>query len=374
MPRKHSAESALKIMQASDFLPISAYPGSGKPWKSKCLRCSEVVQPSLNAVQSGKRQCGFCSGARVKPSTAELVLTSAGVSPITAFPGANKPWQSKCNDCEKIITPTYANIKNGHKACAYCSGKKVEPSDAENFMLSNNLKPLEPFRSASSKWNCTCLLCDSAVSPRYSDIRRGQGGCVRCGYVESANKSKLGSEFALETMHRAGVEPLEEYQGYDIPWRSKCMSCKLEVSPRLHSILGGQGACKYCGGKEVDVNFAEKVMKEAGFTVLKSFPGANKRWESICNKCERTVHPTYGNVKKGSGCKYCNANSFRTSEPAIIYLVTNDFLRAHKIGVSNINRLGRSKKNAQNSRLEEHIRLNFTRGSRILRLVIDLKN
>ena len=299
MPARHSDEAAFKIMAESDFLPISKYPGSTTPWESKCLRCGEIVQPRLNAVQSGRRQCGFCSGSRVKETVALLTFTSAGVTPISPFPGANKPWQSKCKVCKRIITPTYANIKAGHRGCAYCSGKKIEPESAVNFMLANNLQPLDSFESTSSKWKCVCLLCGSEVSPRYEDIRSGQGGCIRCGYVASANKNKLGSEFALMTMRRAGVEPLDEYQGNDIPWRSRCMSCKREVSPRLHSITGGQGACKYCGGSAVDENFAEKVMQEAGFTVYEPFPGSNSRWKSICNKCNRKVSPTYGNVQRG---------------------------------------------------------------------------
>jgi phage terminase large subunit GpA-like protein len=54
MPVKHTEEKAREIMAASDFEPLTPYPGSSKRWQSKCLRCGEIVQPSLNAVKSGK--------------------------------------------------------------------------------------------------------------------------------------------------------------------------------------------------------------------------------------------------------------------------------------------------------------------------------
>ena len=359
MPAKHTEESAIEIMTKADFLPLTKYPGSLRPWKSKCLRCGEMVQPRLNAVKSGRRQCGFCSGARVKDSDAQLLLTSAGITPIAKFPGANKPWASKCNVCKRIVYPTYANIKNGHSGCAYCSGKKIDPEAAAKFMIDNNLQPLEDFQSTSAKWKCTCLLCGNEASPRYDDIRRGQGGCLRCGYVASANANKLGSEFAISTMHRAGVEPIDEYQGYEEPWRSRCMSCKRVVTPRLHSVMSGQGACKFCAGRAVDENFAEKVMKESGFTVCEPFPGSVVGWKSICNKCNRKVSPTYGNVRQGAGCKYCNAVSFQSDKPALIYLVNSEELGAHKIGIANIKLFQISGNSTENQRIKDHIRLGW---------------
>jgi len=359
MPAKIDEEVAMAIMLSSDFEPIEKYPGSTKPWRSLCKRCGEVVNPRLSAVKEGRRQCGFCSGARVKESTAISLFESVNLIPIEVFPGAKKPWKSKCNICKRIVNPMYANVRNGHSGCAFCSGKKVDAEEVFRIMLTKNLKPIEDFKSSSAKWRSICLLCDAEVNPRWSDIRQGQGGCPKCGNIKTANSNKLGAEFAVRMMRQAGVEPLEEYENYDKPWRSRCMSCGKETSPRLHSILAGQGACKYCGGKVVDVNFAERVMQDAGFIVSSPFPGTGKPWESICKNCKRKVSPTYGNIKQGGGCKYCNAGSFKSSKPAILYLITSESLGSHKIGIANVHVSQRNKEVQINPRIAEHIRLKW---------------
>jgi hypothetical protein len=47
-------------------------------------------------------------------------------------------------------------------------------------MLDRNLKPLEAFPGAAKKWKCLCLTCNREVTPMYTSIQRGQGGCKFC--------------------------------------------------------------------------------------------------------------------------------------------------------------------------------------------------
>lgn len=356
LPKKLTENEARLIMSNADFSPMTPYPGSIKPWKSLCLRCSEIVQPRLNAVKFGNRQCGFCSGSRIKPSVATRTFKSAGITPISDFPGANRPWKSQCNVCKKLIQPTFANVKNGHNGCAYCSGKKVDIENIKDFMMLNNLEPLEVFKTTSSKWKCRCTTCNSIVFPRYDDIKRGQGGCKKCGYIQATNKNRLGSEYAIATMRKAGAEPIDVYQSIDKPWLCRCSSCKKEIMPRLHNIMQGQNPCKYCSGKVVDILHAERVMKDAGFLTLVPFPGTNQPWPSICLNCKRKTSPRYTNVRQGSGCRFCNANSFQADRAALIYLITNKDLNAHKIGVTNLERKKGGNEKYSNTRIAEHRR------------------
>jgi hypothetical protein len=50
----------------------------------------------------------------------------------------------------------------------------------------------------------------------------------------------------------------------------------------------------------------------------------------------------------GSHCKYCATGGFNFNEPAIVYLITNEELKAHKIGVAGAA--------SHNERLKHHSR------------------
>ena len=47
-------------------------------------------------------------------------------------------------------------------------------------MRNAQLEPLEPYPGSLAKWRCRCLKCNKIVSPCYSTIQRGSGGCRWC--------------------------------------------------------------------------------------------------------------------------------------------------------------------------------------------------
>ena len=47
-------------------------------------------------------------------------------------------------------------------------------------MKSIDLKPLVTFPGNNTPWLCRCLICKAEVTPRWSDVRQGQGGCSNC--------------------------------------------------------------------------------------------------------------------------------------------------------------------------------------------------
>jgi hypothetical protein len=312
MPVKLTEEKARAIMEASDFEPIGTYPGSVSPWKSKCLRCGEVVKPRLNAVKAGKRQCGYCSKSRVQEINAQKVLEKAYATPITSFPGGNKPWKSTCNLCKRIIFPTYANIRNNHKACAYCSGKKIDPQSAIEIMKLNNLIPLEEFKSSKSKWKSLCRICEVIVYPRYGDIKQGQGGCLKCGFKKASDQNRLSEQRAVQRMFDMGLQPLEKYTNIDAKWKCLCLNCNNVVFPSLHSATGGQGGCIYCGRKKAAKSKRNsdskvvKIMHDSGFEPLEDYPGAALKWKCIHKLCGRITYPRFSQIYNGGGgCREC---------------------------------------------------------------------
>ena len=47
-------------------------------------------------------------------------------------------------------------------------------------MRDAQLEPLEPYPGSRAEWRCRCLKCNKIVSPCYSTIQRGSGGCRWC--------------------------------------------------------------------------------------------------------------------------------------------------------------------------------------------------
>ena len=74
-------------------------------------------------------------------------------------------------------------MKQGDGPCGYCAGKVVDVQDAINIMQSAGLKPLEPYPGALERWKCECQNCRRIVYPRYSGIKKGQGGCRFCAQI-----------------------------------------------------------------------------------------------------------------------------------------------------------------------------------------------
>ena len=80
---------------------------------------------------------------------------------------------------------------------------------------------------------------------------------------------------------------------------------------------------------------------------MEPYVNAQKPWKSKCLKCGKVVKPRFGGVSAGiGGCKFCGPHGLDFNKPAFVYLITNEELNAHKIGVSGID--------IQSERLKAH--------------------
>jgi hypothetical protein len=59
MTKKLSFNEAAKVMRAAKLEPLEEYLGVHKPWKSQCLKCSEIISPYFSSVQNGGG-CLYC--------------------------------------------------------------------------------------------------------------------------------------------------------------------------------------------------------------------------------------------------------------------------------------------------------------------------
>lgn len=184
--------------------------------------------------------------------------------------------------------------------------RNLDPDEAYREMLTFGLTPLEPYPGSGNPWLCRHT-CGRESSPRLSMARRGVAVCKYCGIERRAQKKKLSTSFALETMRQAGVEPLEPYKSTSTPWKSKCITCGEITSPSLANVKNGHAACKFCSHKALTPEKAVSIALASGAIPLEPYPGNYKaKWLCKCASCGLEVSPRLGDLSKGQGpCKDC---------------------------------------------------------------------
>ncbi|MCW2879475.1 MAG: hypothetical protein JWQ95_3575 [Sphaerisporangium sp.] len=97
------AARAIADMHAVWLEPLLPYPGTIKPWKSRCLVCDQTVAPRLGNIRRGQGPCEHCAGnARLNPVVAADVMREAGFEPLADYPGVSQPWESRCLMCGSV--------------------------------------------------------------------------------------------------------------------------------------------------------------------------------------------------------------------------------------------------------------------------------
>ena len=231
-------------MLEAQLQPLEPYSGSAIPWKCKCLKCGNTISPTYSNVRKGGR-CAYCAKSRIHAEDAVALMRSAGFEPLEPYNNSSSKWKCQCLICEKISSPTYGNVYMGVR-CIHCSiiSQHEKQKNDNDFVVSEMLmaflKPLEPYKSARSKWKCECLKCGKIVHPKYNSIQQGKGGCEWCG------GSRIEPEDAVKRMLESGLKPLENYPGSHEVWKCQCLKCKRIVNPSYHNVNAGSKGCVYC--------------------------------------------------------------------------------------------------------------------------------
>lgn len=191
--RRADAEQAAALMRAAGLEPLEPYPGGNhRPWRCRCVKCGTEGTPTranISRGQGGCLSCGIEASAARRLGDAEQAvvdMVAAGLQPLEAYPGTNKPW------------------------------------------------------------HCRCTRCGSEVRPRLGHVRSSGSGCIICGYQTTKAKQMRDPDQAEMVMRAAGYLPLEPYPGADHGWRCRHIPCGREVAARFNKIRGGEGACRYC--------------------------------------------------------------------------------------------------------------------------------
>ena len=177
--RKWRGNEAERELKAANLKPLVKYPGFDMPWKSRCLVCKKVVKPRLSTVLGGG-SCRYCAGVLVDPIDARELMKKNGLTPLTKYPGANKPWKCNCKTCGKTVRPQYGNVASGAvTGCAYCSKKRIDEKDAILIMKEAGLTPLEKYQTVHTPWKSQCNTCKQIVRPHFATVQKGSS-CRFC--------------------------------------------------------------------------------------------------------------------------------------------------------------------------------------------------
>ncbi len=141
-----------------------------------------------------------------------------------------------------------------------------------------------------------------------------QRTCADCGTDISklSNAARRCPECCVKIMRAAGLTPLVPYPGAHTPWKSRCLACGEEVTPRLVNVQRLGRGCNPCGlrtqaaTQRTPEAEAVIVMLNAGLEPLEPYPGGQRNWLCRCMVCGDEVRPQYGNIRVGwGGCKTC---------------------------------------------------------------------
>jgi hypothetical protein len=349
-----SENDAIAIMAKANLKPLVSFPGAKTPWHCLCMRCGKEVQPRYAAIRSGQGGCKYCAKRHLDQSDAVAIMVKSGFEPLGPFPGASKPWTSKCRNCGVISTPRFANVQRG-SGCIICKNankaipRKIAASDAYQILFNAGMEPIEPYKNSKSPWKARCHICNKIGAPSLGNVIAGHKACAYC------TKHKVDPIDAAKVMQKAGLRPLEPFVSVDKKWKCECKKCGEIVRPAYSWIRRGQGGCKRCGrlegAKKQMLDSAEiyAFMIKNRLQPLEPYQGSGLPWKSQCLDCNNIVSPTYSNVSRGhNGCRFCSPAGFRMDKPSYIYLITHEELNTHKIGIGNVkknnDRLTRFKK------------------------------
>jgi hypothetical protein len=267
---------------------------------------------------------------------AAKVMSQAGLKPLLPYTNVRTKWKCRCLKCQTIVYPTFNQIRSGSGGCGKCARNIPDLKSIMKIMKKAGFKPLEPYRSALTKWKCKCTKCKSVVYPKYNTIQQNKGGCKTCGNEKASITSRLPEQLAVDRMLKAKLKPIAPYKNNLTKWKSICLKCNRTVFPILSDISAGHTGCGYCSGNLVDVKEALNLMRKSKLKPLEPYKSSKAKWKCKCLKCGETVSPKYEDILQGQGgCRYCSVKGINMNVPSYLYLITNKELNSHKVGMGN---------------------------------------
>jgi hypothetical protein len=158
--------------------------------------CSKghIFEGNLNYMKDKSRFCFECEGWQKKSTLtgdeAHAEFLGYGFELREPFTQRSRNLKTTCLKCSYEGFQVLDKLRAGTSNCKGCKLREQEATALRLFAQAN-IRPLGPFEGRSLPWRSECLKCHSIVSPRASDLERGQGGCKFCGRLASRKKPEV---------------------------------------------------------------------------------------------------------------------------------------------------------------------------------------
>ncbi len=321
--RRISEADALALLATKGHIALEPYPGSSIPWRTIHEPCGRECTPRLAGIRDGEGGCGFCAGKIRDDESAIEIMKSAGFEPLEPYKSSKSFWRCRHLLCGNEVKTKFNTVQQGKGGCSFCSPTaKIAQEEAIQFFLAHGLKPLVPYESSTTPWLSIHLACGNKVSPPWSSIQQGGGGCMYC-----AGNAPILEDAAKDLFFSKELFPISEYVNASTPWLSIHQPCGKKVSPTVATLRSGGGGCSYCGGALIDAEDAIELMLSNGYEPLVAYPGADTKWKSIHQACGNEVAPRLTNVKRGeAGCLHCSGKVPVTEDDARELFLSKGFI------------------------------------------------
>jgi Zn finger protein HypA/HybF involved in hydrogenase expression len=130
------AADAFSIFMEAGLTPLEPYVNSDQKWKSKCQNCGQIVSPRVADVKGGRGGCKPCGTGKTRLSqdVAFAFARKSNVEPLEPYINGTAPWKCKCLKCGEIITPTLRNLRAGH-GCINCQDRAFNFKEVGYFYV-----------------------------------------------------------------------------------------------------------------------------------------------------------------------------------------------------------------------------------------------
>jgi len=342
--RKLDSAKATQRMLNAGVKPLVPYINSKTNWKSRCLKCKNIISPRLSDVTQGKG-CGHCAG--VIPDLIKImrIMKAANLKPLEPYKTAIKKWKCECLKCGGTVYPQYSWIQSGQGGCRPCGLKagglknRVTHSKARERLKKAKLQLVGTSENyfENTELKVKCLICKQLDTANLGTIRikSRQPGCERC----SRRTTPIPQEDAIKFYIKHALKPLSPYKNNNSKLKCECLVCgKTKYIIRNSLVVRGTKfglGCRNCaGGRIIDLKEVMNVMKRAKLQPLEPYKNSDLKWKCTCLKCGEIVYPMYGSIRQGQGgCIYCASGKINPKQPAFLYLVTHEHLDCVKVGI-----------------------------------------
>jgi hypothetical protein len=302
------------------------YPRLGDVKKAKsCVKCQ-----------------GKNTGKSIRLSEAEVVSTAKkmNVKLLEAYENSRTPIKAKCLKCKNIIYPTIGRLRDG-VGCMHCgriksASARAIPKDIalEAFRIAK-LEVLSEYKRATEPVKVLCLICKKHSTKSLKDLKTGRR-CYTCGRAQASLNRRLNQDYMADVALLQRLKPIGQIKPVRENSKFECLKCQRQIQMTFSSIQRG-AYCRFCSRTEIDPKEAYDYMVKNHLVPQEPFKKSATKWKCRCAKCGNTVFPTFNNVStSGGGCKYCRSAGYNPSFSGHLYLMYNAEFDSYKIGISNL--------------------------------------